>query len=121
MALVDPTKEWIGFDRIYFETSKAVLTNESRWQLSHVAGILKRFPAAKVKIGGYPDSSGNPLANLRLSQARADVALSTLVGRGVPADHLTAAGYGALNNLASDSPREGRFLNRRASLQATYK
>jgi len=119
--LVDPTKGWIGFDRIYFETNKAVLTNESLWQLSNVASILKRFPAAKIKIGGYTDSSGNPLTNLRLSQARADAALSTLVSMGVPADHLTAAGYGTLNNLASNDTEEGRSLNRRVSLQVTYK
>lgn len=119
--LVDPTKGWIGFDRIYFESSKAVLTNESLWQLSNVASILKRFPAAKVKVGGYTDSSGNPLLNLKLSEERARAAVAALVSLGVPAGRLAAMGYGAQDNLASNDTEEGRALNRRVSLQVTEK
>lgn len=119
--VVDPTKDWIGFDRIYFETSKATLTNESLWQLSNVASILKRFPTAKIKIGGYTDSSGNPLRNLQLSKERAQAALASLVSLGVPAERLTAAGYGALDNIAPNDTEEGRTLNRRVSMQVTQK
>jgi OOP family OmpA-OmpF porin len=118
---VDPTKDWIGFDRIYFESNKDVLTNESLWQLSNVASILKRFPKAKVKIGGYTDSSGNPLRNLKLSKERAQAAMTSLISLGVPADHLTAVGYGALDNIASNDTEEGRALNRRVSLQVIEK
>lgn len=118
---VDPTKGWIGFDRIYFESSKAILTNESLWQLSNVASILKRFPASKVKLGGYTDNSGSPYTNLRLSQERAKAAMTTLVSMGVPADRLTSTGYGALDNLASNDTEEGRSLNRRVSLQVVQK
>lgn len=118
---IDPTKGWIGFDRIYFETNKATLTNESLWQLSNVASILKRFPVAKIKIGGYTDSTGNPINNLRLSKARAEAAKSSLVSLGVPADHLTAVGYGALDNITTNKTEEGRSLNRRVSLQVTEK
>ena len=119
--LVDPTKDWIGFDRIYFDSNKATLTNESLWQLSNVASILKRFPKAKIKIGGYTDSSGNPLSNLRLSKERAQAAMTSLVSLGVPADRLTSAGYGAIDNIASNDTEEGRALNRRVSLQVTQK
>jgi OOP family OmpA-OmpF porin len=118
---IDPTKGWIGFDRIYFETNKATLTNESLWQLSNVASILKRFPAAKVKVGGYTDSTGNPIKNLRLSKARAEGAKSSLVSLGVSSDHLTAVGYGALDNITTNKTEEGRALNRRVSLQVTEK
>ncbi|MGI4734730.1 MAG: OmpA family protein [Janthinobacterium lividum] len=119
--VVDPTKGWIGFDRIYFETNRATLTNESLWQLSNVASILKRFPAAKIKLGGYSDSSGNPLVNLQLSKERAQAALTSLVGLGVPAERLTAVGYGALDNIATNDTEEGRALNRRVSMQVTQK
>jgi OOP family OmpA-OmpF porin len=119
--IVDPTKDWIGFDRIYFETNKATLTNESLWQLSNVASILKRFPTAKIKIGGYTDNSGNPLLNLRLSKERAEAAMASLVSLGVPAERLTAAGYGALDNIATNDTEEGRALNRRVGMQVTQK
>lgn len=117
----DPTKDWIGFDRIYFDSNKATLTNESLWQLSNVASILKRFPTAKIKIGGYTDSSGRPLVNLLLSKHRAEAAKEALVSLGVPAARLAAAGYGALDNIASNDTEEGRALNRRVSLQVTQK
>jgi OOP family OmpA-OmpF porin len=118
---IDPTKNWIGFDRIYFDTNKATLTNESLWQLSNVASILKRFPAAKIKVGGYTDNSGSPLRNLQLSKERAQATMTSLVSLGVPADHLTAIGYGVLDNIADNSTEEGRALNRRVSLQVTQK
>jgi OOP family OmpA-OmpF porin len=119
--LVDPTKDWIGFDRIYFETNKAMLTNESLWQLSNVASILKRFPTAQIKIGGYTDSSGNPISNLRLSRERATATKEALVSMGVPAARLTAVGFGALDNIASNDTEEGRSLNRRVNMQITHK
>ncbi len=119
--VVDPTKGWIGFDRIYFESSKAILTNESLWQLSNVASILKRFPEAKIKIGGYTDASGNPLNNLKLSADRANAAKDALVSLGVAPERLAAVGYGVLDNIASNDTEEGRALNRRVSLQVTQK
>ena len=36
------------------------------------AEVLKAYPQAKVRIGGYTDNTGDPAANLTLSQARAD-------------------------------------------------
>jgi len=119
--LVDPTKDWIGFDRIYFESNKATLTNESLWQLSNVASILKRFPGAKIKVGGYTDSSGNPLSNLRLSRERAAATKDALASMGVPAERLTAVGFGALDNIATNDTEEGRSVNRRVSMQVTQK
>jgi OOP family OmpA-OmpF porin len=119
--LTNPTKDWIGFDRIYFDSNKATLTNESLWQLSNVASILKRFPTAKIKIGGYTDNSGKPLTNLLLSKQRAEAARESLVTLGVPADRLVAVGYGVLDNIATNDTEEGRALNRRVSLQVTQK
>lgn len=128
--LIDPAKEvdtesapqeWIGFDRIYFDTNKATLTNESLWQLSNVASILKRFPNAKIKLGGYTDNTGAAFRNLQLSKARAEAAREALVSLGVPADRLAAVGYGQLDNIASNDTEEGRAVNRRVSMQVTQK
>ncbi len=118
---VNRTMGWIGFDRIYFEPNKAVLTNESLWQLSNVASILKRFPAAKIRIGGYTDNSGSPYGNLKLSEARASAVLAALVSLGVPVDHLTSKGYGSRIPIVSNDTEEGRSLNRRVSLRVTQK
>ncbi|MDF7810633.1 OmpA family protein [Hymenobacter sp. YC55] len=118
---VSPSKGWIGFDRIYFESSKAVLTNESMWQLSNVASILKTFPNAKVRIGGYTDTSGDPAFNLKLSRERAESARATLIKFGVDPNSIEAVGYGSLDNIASNDTPDGRSLNRRVSIRVIDK
>jgi len=118
---LNPLKGWIGFDRIYFESSKATLTNESMWQLSNVASILKTFPTAEVRVGGYTDSSGDPLLNLRLSRDRAQAARATLISMGVDPGNVEAIGYGALDNIASNDTSDGRSLNRRVSIRVLEK
>jgi outer membrane protein OmpA-like peptidoglycan-associated protein len=119
--LGDPAKNWIWFDRIHFETGKAMLTEESLWQLANVASILKRFPTAKVKIGDYTDNAGRPNTDPLLSQQRAEAARNALVSLGVPADHLVAVGYEALNTIAGTNTPEGRIFKHRLSLQVMQK
>lgn len=121
---VDPvnrTKGWINFDRVGFDARKTVLTDESRAQLRNVASILKSFPAAHVKIGGYTDTTGNVMTNLRLSQERADMAVAELVALGIPLSRLEAKGYGGKHGIASNATPVGRALNRRISIRVTQK
>ncbi|UOR06858.1 OmpA family protein [Hymenobacter aerilatus] len=121
---VDPvnrTKGWINFDRVYFEPAKAVLTAESHQQLVNVAGILKSFPNAVVKIGGYTDSLGNDLQNLHLSEERARTAMFALADMGIPVAQLQAKGYGSKHSLTSNETVEGRALNRRISIRVVKK
>jgi OmpA-OmpF porin, OOP family len=72
-------------------------------------------PGTFIEIGGHTDSSGNPEANLTLSQQRAEVVRTTLIDSGVSADVLRAKGYGDTQPVASNDTAEGRFQNRRIS------
>jgi OOP family OmpA-OmpF porin len=118
---VNRTKGWINFDRVYFEPGKATLTPESGQQLRNVASILKTFPAAVVKIGGYTDSSGVALHNFQLSEERAKTAMVTLASLGVPVNNLQYKGYGAKYFIASNTTPTGRALNRRISIRVIKK
>ncbi|MCC3157943.1 OmpA family protein [Hymenobacter sp. 15J16-1T3B] len=121
---VDPvnrTKGWINFDRVYFDARKATLTDESTAQLGNVASILKSFPTAHVKIGGYTDSTGYFKDNLRLSEQRATAAMAALVDMGISANRIEAKGYGQKHNVASNETPVGRALNRRISVRVTQK
>ena len=118
---LNPLNDWINFDRIYFESSKDELSFESKWQLSNIARILTTFPDAKVRIGGYTDSSGDPTYNLKLSRDRAEGARSTLIGLGVNPDNIVATGYGIVDNIASNATPDGRALNRRVSIRVLTK
>jgi outer membrane protein OmpA-like peptidoglycan-associated protein len=116
------TKEqWFEFDRLNFETGSAVLTRDSRQQLANVAAILKAYPAASVKIGGYTDNAGDRAANLRLSQMRAEAVRDQLQRMDIDASRLTAEGYGDEHPIADNSTNEGRTHNRRVAIRVTSK
>jgi outer membrane protein OmpA-like peptidoglycan-associated protein len=124
--LGDPSKQvepavWFNFDRLLFETGSATLKPESQEQLKNVAEILKAYPSVKVKIGGYTDNTGNPEANLKLSQDRATNVRDAIVALGIAPERLSAEGFGEQFPVADNSTPEGRQENRRIALRVTEK
>ncbi|MDC0719228.1 OmpA family protein [Nannocystis bainbridge] len=110
-------KTWFEFDRLVFDTNKQTLAASSHEQLENLAAILNAYPAIHVKIGGYTDNTGNPEANLKLSQERADNVKKALVERGVPGDHIETEGYGEQHPVAANDTEQGRAHNRRIALR----
>lgn len=85
---------------------------------------MKRFPSTTVLIEGHSDSSGSASKNKALSQRRADAVRSALVERfGIPAERVTAKGFGIESPIADNATAEGRAANRRvvATLSAFEK
>jgi outer membrane protein OmpA-like peptidoglycan-associated protein len=117
----DKTQGWISLDRVYFETGKNKLTSESVLQLKHIASILKAFPNATIKIGGYTDNTGDSVQNVALSADRAKAALLRLSNLGVDASRLASEGYGPMHPVASNETPEGRAMNRRVDVRVTKK
>jgi outer membrane protein OmpA-like peptidoglycan-associated protein len=124
--LDDPTaavsdEQWFDFDRLLFNTGAATLQPASQEQLGNIAMILKAYPNAKVRIGGYTDNAGDAAANLKLSQARADDVMAELAKLGVDPARMDAKGYGEEHPIADNSTDAGRQQNRRISLHVTEK
>lgn len=65
------------------------------------------------EIAGYTDNTGDAAANQKLSEQRATALRDYLIKQGVPAEALTAVGYGQENPIADNSTEEGRTKNRR--------
>ena len=118
---VDLTNGWYNFDKVFFETGKATLTTESLSQLRNVAALLRAFPRARVKLGGYTDDTGEYRANKQLSEARAHAAWTSLVDMGIGSDRIDTRGYGPSFSIASNSTEEGRAQNRRLSIKVLQK
>jgi OmpA-OmpF porin, OOP family len=112
---------WFDFDRLLFDTSMATLQPASQEQLTNIADILKAYPQVKIRIGGYTDNTGDPAANVQLSEQRADNVMAELVKLGIDPSRMTAKGYGAEDPIADNSTEEGRQKNRRISLRVTDK
>ncbi len=82
--------------------------------LQQAATAIKQLPSSTViEIGGYTDNTGDPSANLQLSQQRADAVRAALVQAGVDPGMLVAKGYGNANPVAGNDTLEGRMRNRR--------
>ena len=111
--------KWFEFDRLNFNTGSAVLRGDSMEQISNVADILKAYPAATVKIGGYTDNTGDPAENQRLSKMRAEAIRDALEKRGIDGSRLSAEGYGDEHPVADNNTAEGRAQNRRVAILVT--
>ncbi len=121
---VDTAKgNWFDFDNLNFKLGKSDITDSSMVQVKNLMAILKAYPAAKFRIGGYTDSSGNPEANLKLSQARAGAVKTAIVAAGANAAQLAEAkGYGS--QFAKESPKasdEARKKDRRTAVRVMAK
>jgi K(+)-stimulated pyrophosphate-energized sodium pump len=117
----DDNKNGLNFDRLTFETGSATLKGESQEQLKNIAEILKAYPNMTIKLGGYTDNTGDPNANLKLSNDRAQAVKAGLVQLGIDEDRLDAEGYGQENPIASNDTEAGRAQNRRISIEVIKK
>ena len=118
---IDLTKGWFNFDRVFFDAGKATLTAESVSQLRNVATLLRAYPQARIKLGGYTDSTGTYKVNKLLSDARARTAWASLVEMGISPGRIDARGYGPRYAIAPNTSEEGRAQNRRLSVKVLHK
>ncbi|HEY6976390.1 MAG TPA: OmpA family protein [Chitinophagaceae bacterium] len=115
--------KWFDFDNINFETGSAAITPESQAQVSNIVAILKAYPKARIKIGGYTDKTGDPAANKTLSQQRAEAVLNAIKAAGANGAQLVGAeGYGsAFAKVPETASDEERKKDRRIAVQLREK
>jgi outer membrane protein OmpA-like peptidoglycan-associated protein len=117
---VEVTSEGIVIhQQIFFETNRAVIRSRSFPILDTVAQVMRDFPDITIEVQGHTDSRGRDEHNMRLSQARAESVRTYLVSQGIPAERMTAHGYGETQPIESNATREGRDLNRRVEFRRT--
>lgn len=108
---------WFDFDNLNFKTGTAEVLPESQVQLSNLAAILKAFPAANIKIGGYTDKTGNEDFNKKLSLERATAVKDYLGKDGLSKQVTGAEGYGSqFAKYNADAPETDRILDRHVSV-----
>jgi len=113
---------WFDFTRVGFASNSASLLLESETQLKNIVAILGAFPKARIKIGGYTDNTGDAVANIRLSQERADNILAKLKELGAKSSQLAGAeGYGPKYPVGDNGTQAGRAMNRRMSINVKNK
>jgi len=101
---------------VKFETGSTTLLPESQARLKEFAEAFAANPSTHILVNGYTDNVGSREANLRLSQKRANAVKADLVHMGIPANRLSARGFGDESPAADNATAEGRETNRRVSV-----
>ena len=101
------------FNNLTFASGSANIDGTSGLEVDNMAAILNAYPDVKVRLEGYTDSQGDPVANQNLSQNRAQTVKNRLEGLGITAERITTQGFGADNPVADNATPEGRAQNRR--------
>jgi outer membrane protein OmpA-like peptidoglycan-associated protein len=114
---------WFDFDNLNFKTGSTEITQESQVQIQNIAAILKAFPKAKIKIGGYTDRTGDSVGNVKLSQSRAAAVEGGLKKLNANAGQLLGAeGYGSqFAKAEATAPDEERKKDRHISISVREK
>lgn len=92
-------------------------TDQALEDLTTFAGTLVAHPGAKVSIKGYTDAYGNQTYNVKLSEFRANIVKSFLLGRGARLDQIETKGMGSENPIATNDTVQGRIMNRRVEIE----
>ena len=87
---------------ILFEPGAAVLTPSAVAIIDQVAAQALAFGGIAITVEGHTDTDGDPVANVTLSQARANTVREALIERGLDGDTLTAVGFGSDQRVIVD-------------------
>jgi len=101
---------------ISFDTNSYAVKPGFMPVLDQVAQTLVQNPELVAQVVGHTDGTGNPNANMTLSQNRAQSVAAYLVNRGVAANRLGAQGVGSTQPVADDATAMGRAQNRRVEI-----
>jgi len=105
---------------VLFDQSKTEIKPEGKTALDEVAAALKGISGRRFQVAGhtdtYPIKTKEFPSNWELSTARAVSVVKLLVGAGVKAEALSAAGYAEFDPAQSNASDRGRSKNRRIEI-----
>lgn len=113
--VVPPVLEDRVLVRFSYNTNN--FTDQGLEALNHFAKGLVFYPEARVVIKGYTDSYGNEIYNRKLSEFRANIVKSYLLGKGARMEQMEAQGLGNDSPIESNDSNWGRKMNRRVEIE----
>lgn len=110
----------VALDDLVFASGAAALADGDYASLAALAAWLAAYPDKTVALVGHTDASGSLVANIALSERRADLVREVLIDRyGVEAARLSSEGVGYLAPRATNQTEDGRQKNRRVEAIVT--
>lgn len=85
--------------------------------LNKTKSILELFEGSKIMVEGHTDDRGERTTNMRLSEKRAFSVMQYMRNIvSIPADRISAVGYGPDKPIGTNTTKEGRAKNRRIDI-----
>ncbi|MEL6781541.1 MAG: OmpA family protein [Pseudomonadota bacterium] len=104
---------------VEFALGSAEISPVSARLLDAVTGVAISCANYNIEVGGHSDTRGSAARNLALSDDRAVAVRAYLIANGVPAEGITAVGYGATQLLSDGNTMEDHARNRRTEFVVT--
>lgn len=101
-------------DRVFFETDRYDLNQESMRLLESQASWLQAYPNLNITIEGHADERGTREYNLALGERRAQSVKGYLVTLNIDPVRIQTISYGKERPVAAGSDAQAWALNRRA-------
>jgi outer membrane protein OmpA-like peptidoglycan-associated protein len=99
---------------VTFKTASSRIDAKGRALLDAIVPCLKD---GRYEVAGYTDNIGSAEDNMKLAKARAESVRAYMILKGVDADRLVAAGYGADRPIGDNATPAGRASNRRIEFE----
>ncbi|MFK7838224.1 MAG: OmpA family protein [Sulfitobacter sp.] len=109
----DDLYELAAAAKVYFPTG-ALSAEEAGLSVARLIGMVARdCPGFVVVVEGHSDPSGNPAANLKLSEQRAQAVISRLAASGIDTSSFVAKGYGDTRPSGVTGTESAAYYDRR--------
>jgi chemotaxis protein MotB len=103
-------------EKVLFDVGKFKLKPEGLTALSQLTTILMSLEARQFQVAGHTDDTGSDETNWKLSANRALEVVLYMIEQGMPANRISASGYGKFAPVAPNDTPEGRTQNRRIEI-----
>ena len=101
---------------IRFQYNTNDFTEKGLEELERFSKALAVHPEARVRITGHTDSQGYDKYNMKLSEFRANIVKSYLMGKGVKDHQMKIQGMGGKHPIETNNTAWGRKMNRRVEI-----
>ncbi|MDW3197431.1 MAG: OmpA family protein [Cytophagales bacterium] len=114
----EPVEEEIFvLQNLIFSSGSEVIQRSSYSALDEFAAWLKARPSYIVQLEGHTDISGNPDANMRLSQARVESVKEYIRKKGIKKARVLTKAFGGTQPLSTERTDAAKRANRRVEVR----
>ena len=97
----------IVLENIYYDFDQSAIREDAAIELDKLVDILEDNPKIRIELGSHTDNKGEASYNQKLSQKRAESAVSYIIEKGIEENRIEAKGYGESNPIAKNTKEDG--------------